>query len=296
MVGLFLSIILVISVSLFSSPAYASDIKINEVLVHPSSDSHEWVELYNPDKLDVSQYFIDDDADFANDIGSPKKSLTAIQNVTTEYPYIELSSSMFNNAGDSVVLFDATGNIIDQFTYTKDPGENISLGKNPDGVGDFAVLSSATKGSANASFQATPTVSPTKIPTPTHTPTPEHTLTPTHTPTPQKTPSPMPTQKSTNNNAITIVSQPKVTDILGEDYKDTTPLSDDENITSLSATESSHEATLGASISAKPTPLKKQKTIVKAAQQHNFLPLLFWIGGGACFIVCGILVYWKMRH
>lgn len=56
-------------------PVCAADIKINEVVVHPSSGGYEWVEFYNPDHLNINQYYIDDDTDFTNDIGSQKKTI-----------------------------------------------------------------------------------------------------------------------------------------------------------------------------------------------------------------------------
>lgn len=277
--------LLFLSLSLVSAQVYAADTKINEILVHPSSGAHEWIELYNPDSIDLSGYFLDDDTDFVNDIGSAKKSLATIQGINTKYPYLDLTSSMFNNDGDSVVLFDQSGNIVDQYTYTKDPGENISIGRNPDGAGEFAKLSAATEGLANASLQPAPTLSPTKIPTPTHTPVPTNTLTPTHTPTPQKIFSP------TAARAI-ISNTPPKTNALS--YSATPQISIEYTVP-LPSEESTSEAVLNASISAKPTLTKIQKNIAKASNQYNWLPVLFSVLGGGCFIVCGILIYWKMR-
>ncbi|HSW87578.1 MAG TPA: lamin tail domain-containing protein [Candidatus Saccharimonadales bacterium] len=272
---------------LFSPQVYASDIKINEVLVHPNSGDHEWVEFYNPSKTDLSNYYIDDDTDFDNDIGSAKKSLSNIQGKDTPYPYIELSSSMFNNDGDAVVLFDENKNIVDQYTYDKDPGSAVSFGRSPDGMGEFALLSSTTKGSENASIQSTPTLSPTKTLTPTHTPTPPPTSTPTRTPTATRAPTPNPTSKITQSSPSLVTQTDPYEDI---DMVDT-------KTASLTATQASHEGVLSASISAstKPKISKMPKSLVKLAQSFNFLPLIFSVAGGVCLVVCGILVYWKMR-
>lgn len=165
--------------------AQAVDIvRINEFSVHPT-DNAEWVEFYNPDRLDLTAYFIDDDTDFINDTGNGgKKPLSAIlkQN-TTQYPYIELSS-LFNNSGDSIVLFASSGAILDQYTYSEDPGEEVILGRSPDGTGVFDIMQTGTKGQQNSNYLPTPTPTPTITPSPTRTPTPSPTEKPTVTPTP----------------------------------------------------------------------------------------------------------------
>lgn len=219
-----------------------------------------------------------------------KKQLSAIQGSDTDFPYIDLTSSMFNNDGDMVVLFDANGNILDQYTYTKDPGENISFGRNPDGTGEFAILSNTTQGQQNASIQPTSTLSPTKAPTPTHTPTPSRTPTPSHTPTPKKTDTPTPTSK-TKITPIPTSSQSVPSN------KNTTSLDPTlEADLSLSASDSSQEAILAASISSKPTPTVKLKVLVKSATKKiNYLPFIFSCIGGVCLLLCGILVYRKVR-
>lgn len=132
---------------------------INEFLAHPGSGSSEWVEFYNPDNLNLSSYWLDDDTSFTSDSGSSsKKSLSSIN--TGIYPYIELSS-MLNNSGDYIVLFSSDGTIIDQYQYTIDPGTDIIIGRSPDG-GSFVTLSTASKGSTNGSA-TTPSPSPTSV-------------------------------------------------------------------------------------------------------------------------------------
>src|SRR5258706_3531972 len=122
-----------LSFTSIATPVFASSLKINEVLVHPSSGNNEWVEIYNPDNTDISSFYIDDDTDFNNDTGnSSKKILTGIQGVDTQFPYFELTSSMFNNGGDNVVLFDNNGIKLDQYSYSKDPGLHVALGRSPD--------------------------------------------------------------------------------------------------------------------------------------------------------------------
>ena len=188
--------------------AYAADVKINEFLVHPSSELNEWIEFYNPEHIDLSGYFIDDDTDFSNDSGGSKmKKLEGISS-DADYAVFEYSSSMFNNSGDSVVLFSPEGNIVDQYTYSDDPGNDISIGRSPDTTGGFVVLQSPTKGDTNANPKPSPTLSPTKTPTPTKVPT------PTKTPTATKTPT-QPASKTSSHPTTGIVQAVEETDTRG---------------------------------------------------------------------------------
>lgn len=138
-------VVILLAFLLFAKPVLASPF-INEFMAHPSSGNTEWVEFYNPDSLDLTSYFIDDDTSFASDSGSSSKKSLATT-TTGIYPSIDLSS-MLNNSGDFVVLFDSSGNIIDQYQYTSDPGTDTTIGRSPDG-GSWIILSSASKGSAN---------------------------------------------------------------------------------------------------------------------------------------------------
>src|SRR6266567_71901 len=86
---------------------------INEFLVHPSTGDKEWVELYVPDGEDATNYWIDDDTDFANDSGScnKKQITTIVQGSDSRHVIFELSSFMFNNSGDTVALFTPDGTL-----------------------------------------------------------------------------------------------------------------------------------------------------------------------------------------
>lgn len=170
--------------SFTQKPALASNIKINEFVAHPSSGNKEWVEFYNPDKVDLTKYWLDDDMDFSSDTGSSaKKSLTALQQVDSVYPYLEFDSFL-NNGGDYVVLFTDSGNIIDQFQYTSDPGADISIGRSPDGNDDFVILAQQSKGTSNGHPAPSPSPSPSPSPTPQNSPSPTPSANQTLIPTP----------------------------------------------------------------------------------------------------------------
>lgn len=219
-------------------------VKINEFLVHPS-DNNEWVEFYNPDNVDLSTYFIDDDESFNEETGKNKKSLSeGLNTQNQQFPFIEVSS-FFNNDGDYIVLFDGDGNIVDKYQYIDDPGVDIVIGRSPDGGDNWFELTSQTKGLTNSDPVPSPTPSPTEIPTPTstikpiNTPIPTKTPTPikstvittTKTPTPTKKTSPTPTKKTTPSPTKKSSDDSDIkleTDVLGEtDEKDTDSSKDD---------------------------------------------------------------------
>jgi hypothetical protein len=189
-----LKFILISFLFLFLFPAVAKAQTINEFV---ADGNPEWVEFYNATgSADyLKEYWLDDDTDFINDGGDKggnKIRLTDLNTDSEMYPYFEIDSSsdFFNNSGDYVVLFDATGKIVSKYQYSSSQGFGVSIGSNPDGSGNFYFLVSSTKGAANSEHQPTPT--PTSTPTPTETPTPTPTISPTSTPKPTKKPSPTP--------------------------------------------------------------------------------------------------------
>jgi hypothetical protein len=216
----FITILFFLLFFLFTAKSVlAAEVVINEFVI---DGSPEWVEFYNASSSAdyLKEYYIDDDEDFNSDSGSRnKKSLENLNTSNISHPYLDLDSSspMFNNDSDSVVLFDKDGNIVDSYSYDKNPGSNISIGRSPDRSGDFFVLSSLTKGAANSSpiptTTPTPTSTLTPTPNPTNTPTPTTTPAPTITPTPTKTLTsiPIPSVVATKSSSVSAKTQ----DVLG---------------------------------------------------------------------------------
>jgi len=248
-----------------------SSIIINEFFAHPSSGNKEWVEFYNPDHIDLSGYFLDDDTDFGSDTGnSSKKNLATINNDNPLFSYFEMSSFL-NNSGDYVVLFSPAGEIVDKYQYTKDPGVDVSIGRFPDGTGEMAVLSNPTKGQPNSSPHIdTPTPSPLPNPTSTLKPT-----KPTSTKSSTKAPvTPAPTQKisspvPSSGQVLSTAISPKInipTSILGQSTK------------SAIATSSS-----------KVNNTKKEVKVL-GNNQNNIFKILIGVGG-IFIIACAILLF-----
>lgn len=256
---------------------------INEVLVHPSEGKKEWVEFYNSEKIDITSYWIDDDMSFSEDVGnSGKKSLADVQTGYNEqYPFIELSS-LFNNAGDAIVLFDNSGNIIDSHTYNDDPGTDKTLGRVDSSEG-LQVLAQLTKGEKNGGAQPTstptplPTDKPTKMPTSTKTPTATKTL----------------TSKNTNDDDTSpLVNYPsQIKKVAG---KTSRPAK-----TKTASMSGIPTSILG--VSSKSAEKKKKttnkKTLVKESSVSQFPKHAIFISiGGIFLVVCGILVYLRVRR
>lgn len=251
---------------------------INEFLAHPSSGNKEWVEFYNPDQLDLSSYFLDDDTGFSSDTGSSsKKSLATVNSDNPLFPNFEMSSFL-NNGGDHVVLFSPEGEIIDQYQYTDDPGVDTSIGRFPDGSGEFNSLTSSTKGFSNSSpFIPTSTPIPTNTPVPIKTPTSIKTSTIKTTAKAVDATVVKPTSISTNSQIQKTVSNSSKS-VLGDKNQPTIRLSGEKETSS-------------------PTSNIKNENKIKEAKvlgsnQNNIFKILIGVGG-LFIIACAILLF---RH
>jgi hypothetical protein len=155
----------------------------------------------------------------------------------------------------------------------QDPGLEIVIGRAPDGVGDFEILSLATKGHPNSQPQPTPTLTTPPTPTPTKTPA------PTRTPTPTKTPAPT---KSISIPYATNSPTPKI---------QSPPSQPKSQLTKKNAIKNHPTAILDAKTKSTPTPKKPDtKTIVQGTtNQKSQVPLIFISVGGVLLIACAIL-------
>lgn len=201
--------ILVVFVLLF---IFASKVNAGVVINEFVADANpEWIEFKNSSESAeyLKNYFVDDDLTFSGGVeaGSNIKPLIALNTTSVLYPYLDISGYFLNNDKDFVVLFDSFGNIVDQYEYISKPGDGVSIGRSPDGSGDFYKLSSTTKGASNSNPIATstpiatPTVKSIATPQSTATSTPTQTLTPaptkTATPTPKITATVKPVKTAT---------------------------------------------------------------------------------------------------
>jgi hypothetical protein len=254
---------------------------INEFLAHPGTGAKEWVELYVPDGVDVTNYWIDDDTDFANDSGnSSKKQITSVvQGSDSRHEVFELSSSMFNNSGDTVALFAPDGTLVDHYDYTNDPGIDVSIGRTPDAVGDFQALSFATRGSPNS------------IPKPpdTATPAPTDKTIPTSKPTP--------TSKPVKSIAVTsAVSNKSDVSVLSDSTFDSSTKKSIATPTKIASNGAYPTAILNTITKspAKKLSLPKKQLLIKGVSSS--MPQIIAVStGGLLLLGCGILLYLKKQ-
>ncbi len=143
------------------------NIYISEAMVNPAKDENEWIELFNNNDYAVSlmNWFIDD---IENSGSSPK--MFSLEIPSKSYGVFMLSSSMFNNTGDSVRLLDFNKNLKDSFEYSSST-QGKTYGRISLDSDDFC-LQEPSKGNVN---------NPCINPTPSSTPKPSNTLTPSKT-------------------------------------------------------------------------------------------------------------------
>ena len=139
---------------ILESPAQdLSSIKINELVADPQS-GNEWVELYNTasTNLDLAGAMICD----ARNTTSTCKKIIGVIGPNSWFVFDLDTRSFLNNGGDSVILKDSLGAVIDRIDYADElvPDEGQSLARETDGVdtdseNDWIVTNQITAGRAN---------------------------------------------------------------------------------------------------------------------------------------------------
>ncbi len=127
-----------------SVPISYNNIFLSEVMVNPPTGEKEWVEIYNDNDFTVtlSNWYIDD---IENAGGSPKSFSLTI--AAKQYGVYELSSSLFNNDGDSARLLDSQKIEKDSFEYEKTE-KGKTLGRNSLD-NDKVCIQESSKGTVN---------------------------------------------------------------------------------------------------------------------------------------------------
>lgn len=174
-----------------------NNIFISEVMMDPPVGEYEWVEIYNSSdfSISLSNWYIDD---IENAGSAPKSfSLTIAAN---QYAVVELSSSMFNNDGDTVRILDQNKVEKDVVSYLVSI-KGKTLSRHSFETQEYCIQD-ATKNAQNipcprptSTPTSTPAITPTLTPINTNSPTSTHT--PTTTPSPSQTPTPSPTNSPT---------------------------------------------------------------------------------------------------
>ncbi len=143
------------------TPILYQNIYISEAMVNPPSGENEWVELFNNNEFSVSliDWYIDD---IQNRGSSPR--LFSLEISAKTYGIIDISSSIFNNTGDSVRLLDFNKNRVDDFEYAS-TNQGKTVGRISIDSDEFCIQE-PSKGIVNSSC-----INPTVTPNPTSKPT-----------------------------------------------------------------------------------------------------------------------------
>ncbi len=138
------------------TPQSYDNIYISEAMVNPATGEKEWVEIYNNNDFSVSlnNWYIDD---LENSGSSPKNF--SIDLNAKGYGIFDLTSSIFNNDGDSVRLLDFSKNLKDDFEYGKTEQEK-TLGRTVFDSDDFCLQESSKNSANNSCINSTPSVTP----------------------------------------------------------------------------------------------------------------------------------------
>lgn len=121
------------------NPTY---IRINELMAAPSSGK-EWVELYNAgdQAIDLHGWQLDDAIAGANPI--------LLEMIIQPTSWLVISmTNVYNNTGDEARLFDATGQLIDAFSYSTTIS-NRTWARIPDGTGVWTANRAPSLGQSN---------------------------------------------------------------------------------------------------------------------------------------------------
>lgn len=131
------------------------NIYLSEVMVNPSTSEKEWVEIYNDNDFSVSlnNWFFDDQ----ESAGSSPKIFSLIID-TKSYGVVDLTSSIFNNDGDSVRLLDFNKNLKDDFEYGES-NQGKTLGKDSFESDNFCFQEPSKNSANNPCINPTPTIS-----------------------------------------------------------------------------------------------------------------------------------------
>lgn len=203
-VALFVFLIMFI----FSTSDIKASVVINEFSVNPP-DKQDWVELYSPDSVDISNWKVGDETGIFETIPAGTSLGPGIYHVISQYQRLD-------NVKDTIYIYDAEGiekNSI-KYGYLDSvclPSTDGSIARIPDGGNTYDRLSVATKKATNGNTITDPCPTPTSTPTDATTATPALTSTTTATATATKTPTPTKkitptvtetTQVTTQDNSI----------------------------------------------------------------------------------------------
>ena len=154
---------------LFIVQSASGAVFINEFLPNSANTNHEWIEIYNNGTIavDLNDYNISETGASQNftisgiSIAASGFAVLARNSTLFNYTYSNKSglivieygpivpSLNLNDGGDSIYLYNASGGLIDSILNYANPGENVSIGRYPDGNSSIVNLAIQTPGEEN---------------------------------------------------------------------------------------------------------------------------------------------------
>jgi hypothetical protein len=244
---------------MFPTKVFAQ-VVINEILPDPDGDDtdNEWIEIFNPDNLDLNGYVLEDK-------NGKKIILTNIVDKwAVIYPHGE-GGFAITNTGSTIKLYESSLSTepINSYSY-EGSTKGKSWGRLPDGGAEYALVLDPSPGSSN------------QAPTPTPTPIPTLTSTPTSTPTLTPTPTPIPIPTATPKKSLSPRPSPNLEpDVEGLETTEPTDIQDLRNqLTSVEPVATEGGAT---------------------QKKSPGLPIFLIVGGVSCMGVSGYFVFKNMK-
>jgi len=148
-------------------PFVFGDVLINEFLPNSVNTDYEWIELFNTGSstVNLSNFNISEESNNNFTIGDvtieaasfvilvrDETTFNQTYNLTDvtliEYGSI-VGSFNLNDSGDSIFLYNSSGELVNSILNYIGPGENISIGRFPDGTSNIINFSIQTPGNKN---------------------------------------------------------------------------------------------------------------------------------------------------
>jgi len=134
-----------------------AQVVINEFLPNPS-EGEDWVELFNSSsqEVDLNGWILDDK-------GTTTNMLEIKAVIIRAYGFLIFKvGSRLNKESDIIYLLNQQGEAVDEYSYSSNPGTNVSLGRTPDG-GEWGVCQEPTPEAENKCILPSPSPEPEPI-------------------------------------------------------------------------------------------------------------------------------------
>jgi spore coat protein CotH len=122
----------------------------DNIIVDEAGEYDDWLELYNwnEDDIDISGYYLSDDLGNLDKWQIPEGTVITANGFLCFWADEDQEQGEYHTnfklsaSGESIILSDQLGNVIDEITYTAQETD-VSFGRYPDGTGDFIPMTAS---------------------------------------------------------------------------------------------------------------------------------------------------------